>query len=158
MIGKAEEITKWLFEQESEHKEKLYECKVFKQKRSLNANNYFHKLVGEIAKKTDSSHTEVHNSLIAEYGCLDADLGTVILKDEIEWQKVQSLHLRPTTATRVLDDGKMYRVYYVMRGSHTYDTAEMSKLIDGTVREAKEIGIDTLPPNEIERLKEMWRL
>jgi hypothetical protein len=33
----------------------------------------------------------------------------------------------------------------------------MSILIDGIVSEAKELGIDTIPPNEIERLKNLWR-
>jgi hypothetical protein len=34
----------------------------------------------------------------------------------------------------------------------------MSRLIDGTVSEAKELGIETLPEKEIERLKELWKV
>ena len=55
-----------------------------------------------------------------------------------------------------MDNGKLYRVYVVMRGSHTYDTKEMSRLIDGTVQEAKEHGIETLPPDELERMMSTW--
>jgi hypothetical protein len=44
----------------------------------------------------------------------------------------------------------------VMRGSHTYDTREMSRLIDGTVEEAKELGIETLTPEQLERMKASW--
>ncbi len=44
----------------------------------------------------------------------------------------------------------------VIRGSHTYDNKEMSALIDGTVEDAKEMGIETLSPGEIERLKALW--
>lgn len=108
-----------------------------RKKRSLSANVYFHVLVGKIAAKLGESITERKNDLIAEYGVIDEDIRTIILLDSIDWRKVDSLHLRPTTATRVLDDGKLYRVYYVMRGSHTYDTSEMSRLIDATVAEAK---------------------
>ena len=36
-----------------------------------------------------------------------------------------------------------------MRGSHTYDSKEMSRLIDGTVSEAKELGIETMPLDEL---------
>ena len=36
------------------------------------------------------------------------------------------------------------------------DTKEMSMLIDFTVQEAKQQGIETLPPNEIERIKQLW--
>jgi hypothetical protein len=45
-----------------------------------------------------------------------------------------------------------------MRGSHTYDSREMSRLIDGTVSEAKELGIETLSPAELERMKQQWRV
>jgi hypothetical protein len=33
----------------------------------------------------------------------------------------------------------------------------MAVLIDGIISEAKEMGIETLPPREVERLKEMWK-
>ena len=82
---------------------------------------------------------------------------TVIMRDSIAWEKLDTIHLRPTTATRILDDGKLYRVYIVMRGSHTYDTKEMSTLIDGVVQEAKELGIETMTPDEIERMKAAWQ-
>lgn len=133
------------------------EVKEHREKRSLNANSYFHVLVDKIAEVQGVSHAEVHNLMIARYGYMDKDIKNLILNDEIPWQKLESLHLRPTTATKVLDNGKLYRVYIVMRGSHTYDTKEMSRLIDGTVSEAQEIGIETLPPAELERLKSLWK-
>lgn len=132
------------------------EIKQFREKRSLNANAYFHVLVDKIAAVLHSTHTEIHNWLISEYGQIDEQINNIILDDEIEWRKIETIHLRPTTATRVMDNGKLYRVYLVMRGSHTYDTAEMSRLIDGTVEQAKEIGIETLTPDEIERMKSAW--
>ena len=33
---------------------------------------------------------------------------------------------------------------------------EMSMIIDDTVNEAKELGIETMTPKEIERLKSLW--
>ena len=47
--------------------------------------------------------------------------------------------------------------YKVIKGSSEYDTKEMSVFIDGIVQEAEQLGIDTLPPAEIERLKGLWR-
>ena len=38
----------------------------------------------------------------------------------------------------------------------TYDTKEMSVLIDGTVADAKELGIDTITPAELQEMKERW--
>ena len=137
-------------------KEISVEIKQYREKRSLNANAYFHVLVDKIAGVQGVTHTEVHNHLIAEYGVLDDQINNIILDDNIPWLRLDTIHLRPTTATRTMDNGKLYRVYLVMRGSHTYDTAEMARLIDGTVEEAKALGIETLTPDELERMKAAW--
>ena len=36
------------------------------------------------------------------------------------------------------------------------DSKQMSELIDGTVSEADELGIETRTPDEIERMKALW--
>lgn len=153
ITGTPEEIVKWLFTQD---RDKVFTISEFRRKRSLNANAYFHVLVDKIAEKMRLSHTEVHNMMIADWGRVDEELSTIIMDDEIPWEKVKAIHLRPTTHTQVLDNGKLYRVYLVMRGSHTYNSLEMAHLIDGTVQEAKKQGIETLPPQELERLKQAW--
>lgn len=132
--------------------------KLYKEKRSLNANAYFHLLAEKIAGVQKVTHTEIHNQLIADYGFMDEEITNIILDDAIDWRRIETLHLKPTSATRMMDNGRLYRVYYVMRGSHTYNTAEMSRLIDGTVSEAKELGIETLSPNELERMKQAWKV
>ena len=45
-----------------------------------------------------------------------------------------------------------YRTYIMLKGSSAYDTQEMSVLIEGLVSECKELGIETLPPDEIKRM------
>lgn len=159
---------KWLITFETEEKPVKYdstkdkelsvEVKEYRQKRSLNANSYFHLLVGKIAEVQGVSHTEIHNHLIAEYGQLDEDIKNIIMDDSIPWEKLETIHLRPTSATREMDNGKLYRVYIVMRGSHTYDTKSMSRLIAGAVQEAKELGIETMTPAELERLVSQWKV
>lgn len=158
---------KWLVTLELESAPKQYDStatevleidiKKFRKKRSLNANAYFHTLVDKIAEAQGLSHPEVHNQLIADYGCVDTEIKNLIIDDEIPWQKFETIHLRPTTATKVMDNGKLYRVYYVMRGSHTYDTKEMARLIDGTVNEAKGLGIETMSPDELGRMISQWK-
>lgn len=139
-------------------KELNLEIKQYREKRSLNANAYFHVLVGKIAEVTGQSHTEVHNQLIADYGQVDTNVQNIIMDDAIPYLRLEGLHLMPTTATRTMDNGKLYRVYIVMRGSHTYDSKEMSRLIDGTVYEAKGLGIEVLTPSELERMKQQWKV
>ena len=132
---------------------------IWRNKRSLDSNAYFHVLVTKIAEKLNSSVTEVKNQLLADYGqpeIQNDSLMTIIMRDDIEWQKLDTIHLKPTTAVRTMDDGKLYRVYYVMRGSHTFDSAEMSRLISATVDEAKELGIQTMTPDEIARMNALW--
>ena len=49
------------------------------------------------------------------------------------------------------------RAYIAVKCSHLYDSKEMSDLIDGTVEEAKSLGIETATPEEIERMKLLWK-
>lgn len=134
-------------------------AKIWREKRSLDSNAYWHVLVTKIAEKLNSSVTEVKNQLLADYGqpeIANDSLMTIIMRDDIEWQKLDTIHLKPTTAVRTMDDGKLYRVYYVMRGSHTFDSAEMSRLISATVDEAKELDIEVATPDQIARMNALW--
>ena len=145
--------------QELEGKDLRLTAKIWRNKRSLDSNSYFHLICTKIAEKLNSSLTEVKNQLLADYGqpeIQNDSLMAIIMRDDIEWQKLDTIHLKPTTAVRTMDDGKLYRVYYVMRGSHTFDSAEMSRLISATVDEAKELGIQTMTPDEIARMNALW--
>jgi archaellum component FlaG (FlaF/FlaG flagellin family) len=50
-------------------------------------------------------------------------------------------------------EGHQMQVFF---GSSTFDTKSMSVFIDGIVSECKELGIETLPPDELERMKAAW--
>lgn len=131
-----------------------------RKKRSLNANAYFHVLVGKIAAALNISDIEAKNNMLNLYGTLEQDddgkVQHIIMSDNIPWNKIEYLHLRPTTRTKILDNDKVYRVYMIVRGSHTYDTKEMSRLIEGTIGEAKELGIETITPDEKLKMMEAW--
>lgn len=145
--------------QELEGKDLRLKAVIWRNKRSLDSNAYFHLVCTKIAEKLNSSLTEVKNQLLADYGqpeIQNDSLMTIIMRDDIEWQKLDTIHLKPTTAIRTMDDGKLYRVYYVMRGSHTFDSAEMSRLISATVDEAKELGIEVATPDQIARMNALW--
>mgnify|MGYP000276651941 CR=1 FL=1 len=66
--------------------------------------------------------------------------------------EAETFHIRPTSQVKQGKDGKAYRTYTVLAGSSTYDTKEMSELINGLVAECKEQGIETLPPEELARM------
>lgn len=129
----------------------------WKESRSLNANAYYWSLAQKIAKAMKLPLTAVHNQLLADYGTIDEDIKTIILDDAVDWKKLTTLHLRPTSATKVMANGKLYRVYFVIKGSHEYDTKEMSSLIEGAIQEAKQLDIEILPKEQIEQMLKNWR-
>ena len=106
------------------------------------------------------STSVVHNILLRRYGALeviDGETLTIMVADteEAEENVLNSdlYHLKPTSFTKEGKDGRMFRSYRVLKGSSSYDSKEMATLIDGAVSEAKEMGIETLPDTEIERMK-----
>lgn len=131
----------------------LIEVKEYKEKRTLTQNSYFHVLVGKIAQKVQSTNTEIKNHLVADYGAYDGDIEHLILKDSVEWEKIEGIHLKPSSFVKVLDNDQLYRVFYVMKPTHVLNTAEFSRLVDGAVEEANQLGIETLLPAELERLR-----
>ena len=141
------------------------ECRLkvvqYREGRSLDANAYFHVLVGKIAEVTDNSKVYIKNKLIAEYGqheIINGSLVSLPLDNDIEVYDLEFCHLQPTASTTTNKAGKLFRINLVMRGSHTYNTKEMSELIKGTVAEAKELGIETATPQEIKEMEERWGL
>lgn len=53
-------------------------------------------------------------------------------------------------------NGKKFTHIRVYAGSSTYDSREFSIFIDGVIDECKELGIETMTPDEIERLDKAW--
>ena len=54
-------------------------------------------------------------------------------------------------------NGRDFTHWAIVRPSHEYDTKEMAALIDGTIEDAKELGIETITPAELERMKAAWQ-
>ena len=128
-------------------------------KRSLNANSYHWVLCEKIAKKLRTSKHEVHNQLMCDYGTdwLDenGDHVYVLMKDNGSYLRQETMHYRPTDATEDRK-GTQYRWFVLLLPSHLMNTQQMSCLIDGTVADAKEMGIEVRTPDEIERMKQLW--
>ena len=127
-----------------------------KLKRSLSMNGYYWTLIGQLASKMRISTSRCHNIMLRRYGTLENVDGESIVafipdtdKAENEALEAETYHLKPTSATKVFNDGENYRMYYVLKGSSQYDTKEMSTLINGIVDECNHVGIPTATPAEI---------
>jgi len=53
-------------------------------------------------------------------------------------------------------NGKDFTHLRMWVGSSKYDSKEMSIFISGVVEEAKELGIEVLPPDELKKMTEGW--
>ena len=129
--------------------------KPYSEKRSLSANGYFHVLVGKIAEKLTISKARSKNILICKYGQPEM-VGNepMVYKTNAPVEYMQELETIHTIPVKYDGDVTFYKVY---RGSHTYTSLEMSKLIEGTVADAKELGIEVMTPNEIARMVNLWK-
>ena len=135
---------------EMRDKDKLsIEVKQYREKRSLNANAYAWKLIGEIADITRSSKEEVYLLMLKRYG--QSEIVSVLAHIPID----QYIKYCEEAGESSLN-GKLFKHYKVYKGSSEFDTREMSILIDGIVSEAKELGIQTETPNQIAEMKARW--
>ena len=128
-----------------------------KGKRSLDANAYFHVLCDKLRQKLGLSMAHMKNILITSYGQIEyiSEGQALIYKTNAPVEYIQELEEAHMKFMKVGDDGAYW--YKVYRGSHTYDSHEMHILLEGTIREAQEQGIETKTPDEIKRLEELWK-
>lgn len=135
------------------------EIKPFRKKRSLDANAYYWLLVGEISKAIGSTDAETHNWLLMDYGeplrNADGELKYILMRDDADYMRSIDHHVRPTDVVENRG-GVNYRWFIEMKGSRFYSTDEMARLIDGTVQEAKELGIETMTPDQLAEMKQRW--
>lgn len=143
-----------------------FEIKRYRAKRSLDANAYYWTLLTKLAAILHTSNAEQHNRMLCLYGypeVIDGKHFLVVVPDTDEAQervlKAEEYHLKPTSDVREGNDGILYRTYILMRGSSTYNTEEMSRLIDGLISECKDAGIpesEIATPDEKRILKERY--
>jgi hypothetical protein len=126
------------------------ELKQYREKRSLNANAYAWKLIGEIADIVRASKEEVYLEMLKRYGQSEiiSVLSHIPVHDYVKYY---------TEAGESKLNGKLFKHYKVYKGSSEFDTREMNILIDGIVGEAQELGIQTETPEMIAKMKSLWR-
>lgn len=146
MIGTAQEIIRWLFDQD---REKTFEIKEHRERRSQNANSYAWVLISKIADAVRKNKDEVYLEMLKAYG--QSDMVSVV--SNIDVSKYFKYYERAGASEL---NGKKFTHYRVYKGTSEYDSLEMSIFIDGIVQEAENLGIQTLTPKELERLKSLW--
>lgn len=131
------------------------EMKRYRSKRSLDANAYYWVLCDKLAEKLYLSKEEIYRQHIKQIGG-NNDMVCVQNKGVENlcsgWQK-NGIGWVTETMPSKLEGCTNVVLYY---GSSTYDTAQMSRLIDLCVQDCKAVGIETMTPAELEALVERW--
>lgn len=131
---------------------------IWRERRSLDANAYFHLLVHEIAVVQNIGDKECKIKMNLEYGspATDENGNKLYVKMPKSVDITQYYDYAKWIKNVVEENGFETSYYLFYKPTHTLDTKEMARLIDGVVREAQEYGIETRTPEELARLKASW--
>lgn len=146
MVGTSNKIITYLLEQA---KDKQFELKEYKEKRSLNANNYYWQLVTELGNALKMDKEDLHFLLLQKYG--QSEMISVVA--DVDMKNYLKYYAEAGESNL---NGKKFKHYKVYKGSSEMDSKEMSILINGLVEECHIQGIETKTPAEINSLLERW--
>lgn len=143
MIGNAQAIIAWLFEQD---KGKIFEIKEKKKKRSLTANSYYWSLLNQLASVMRMDNQECHFLMLKRYGQYEV----VSIRSDVSLHGYFKYYEEIGKGTA---NSKEFTHYKIYKGSSQMDSKEFAILLDGVRSECEEVGIPTLTKTEVERLK-----
>ena len=150
-IGKAMAIVRKM-------KPKAYDLTVkeHREKRSLDANAYAWVLIGKLAEAMRVTPTEVYTQAIQNIG---GNYEVIPIREEAV-DKFTEVWKKQGLGWPCVDMGaskipgyKNLRAYY---GSSTYDTRQMSLLIDALIQDCKALDIETLSEEKLSAMMEGW--
>ena len=127
----------------------------YAEKRSLDANAYAWKLLGELADKLTAeggaaySKDDMYLIMLKRYG--QGGLAKILNRDVDQFKRAWKYC---EEHEKLIDENATYFRFWV--GSSNYDTQEMSQFINGIVAECKEQGIPTETPEQQARYLDAW--
>ena len=140
MIGNALKLIEFLYIQD---KDKLYEVKLYKEKRNNNQNSRYWTLLYKLSLKLKIGVQELHKQMLRDY----SKQGVICALSDYDMSGVKYYDIK----SKFKKDGKEYIVYQVYTPSHELKTDEFAILLDGLIQEAIQQGIDVRSPEEIRR-------
>ena len=127
----------------------------YREKRSLNANNYAWVLMDKIAEKTGTTKEKVYREIIRRVGVFEI----LPIKDEAVSSFIKRWKQKGVGwVCEILDKSRIegYTKVIAYFGTSTYDTKEMTRFIEEIITEAKELGIQTETPDKIAEMMSLW--
>lgn len=122
--------------------------KEYRQKRSLSQNAYLWVLLDKIAEKVNRSKEDIYRILVKDYGVFEM---LPVRNDAAErfiklWEARGLGWVCEDLGESKLNGYTRLIAYY---GSSTYNTKEMTRLIDAVIQECRELGIQVMPLSDI---------
>lgn len=133
------------------------ELKKYRKPRSLDANKYFWKLLQEVCDYKDIDTIEDYKRRVKELGIFKQF--KIMTQDVKTFEKIWTdrgiaWFCEIVDTTYIGDtEFKIINAYY---GSSSYNSKQMSRLIDNLVQDCKAAGIETKPQSEIDSLLRQW--
>lgn len=129
-------------------------AKLFRKKRSLDANGMLWACLSDIAKvmTPPADKWDVYLMMLKRYGkytyiCVKPNMVDAVKQQWRECEVVGDIDINGSEAVQML-------CYF---GSSTFDTKEFSVLLEGVVSEMKEMGLTPPPSKEMRRCLEQWQ-
>lgn len=140
--GTPQEVIQWLFAQD---RGKTFSVKEVRKRRSLTQNAYYWVLNEKLSKALRMSRDETHFHLLRSYA--PCEVMTVLERVPLDdYFKYCEVFAHGTM------NGKEYKHVRIYKGSSKMDSAEFARLLDGTIQECQQQGIQTMTPREIAML------
>lgn len=145
----------------TEEIEKLDNCEVdvvikkYRKKRSLDANAYFWLLLDKLSVMVNLPKENIYKGYIRQIG---GNNDVVCIQDKaVEklcsgWNNNGIGWITDTFPSKIENCTNVI-LYY---GSSTYNSYQMSRLIDFVIQDCKAQGIETMPPDKLEQLLSSW--
>jgi len=140
-----------------EMKDKIYvaELKEYKQRRSNDANSYCWVLMQKLAEKMNIKKEEIYRMAIKDIGVFE----TLPIKNEAIETFIQAWQSKGLGwVCENIGESKLagYTNVLAYYGSSLYTTAQMSRLVNSIVEDCKLQNIDTVSPNELNKMIGEW--
>lgn len=127
-----------------------WELKPYRQKRSLSANAYLWVLADKLADKLKTTKEKVYRQAIDHVGVFEE----IKVTSPEAGQRFKRIWMQNGLGwlTKTIDDTTILAYY----GSSTYDSKQLSRVIDFLQDECKEQGIETKPQWEVDAMLKEW--
>ncbi len=127
----------------------------WKEKRSLDANAYCWVLIDKLAQRLNKDPEDIykeeirHTAGVSSIICIPQKAADMFCTN---WEKKGSGWMTERSESK-LEGCVNVKVWY---GSSTYDTAQMSRLIENVVQDCREQGIETMDEEDLRSLIKQW--